>query len=57
MGCMGFIENNKAKCILSVLINTNLLEASRINDIERYFFTSSACVYNASKQKNTNRPG
>ncbi len=57
MGGMGFIENNKAECMLSVLINTNLLEASRINNIERYFFTSSACVYNASKQKNTNIPG
>lgn len=57
MGGMGFIENNKAECMLSVLINTNLLEASRVNNIERFFFTSSACVYNASKQKNTNIPG
>ena len=53
MGGMGFIENNKAECMLSVLINTNLLNASRINKVKRYFFSSSACVYNANKQKKT----
>ncbi len=52
MGGMGFIENNKAECMLSVLINTNLLRACVENKIERYFFSSSACVYNADKQKN-----
>ena len=51
MGGMGFIENNKAECMLSVLINTNLLRASLKNNIKKYFFSSSACVYNASKQK------
>ena len=50
MGGMGFIENNKAECMLSVLINTNLLRASLKNKIKKYFFSSSACVYNASKQ-------
>ena len=50
MGGMGFIENNKAECMLSVLINTNLLRSSKINNIKKYFFSSSACVYNASKQ-------
>ena len=53
MGGMGFIENNKAECMLSVLINTNLLRASLINKVKKYFFSSSACVYNGSKQKNT----
>ncbi len=53
MGGMGFIENNKAECMLSVLINTNLLRASLINKVQKYFFSSSACVYNSSKQKNT----
>tara|TARA_B110000483_G_scaffold241776_1_gene325676 strand:- start:1099 stop:2091 length:993 start_codon:yes stop_codon:yes gene_type:complete len=52
MGGMGFIENNKAECMLSVLINTNLLRACIKNDVKKYFFSSSACVYNASKQKN-----
>jgi len=53
MGGMGFIENNKAECMLSVLINTNLLRASLSNKVKKYFFSSSACVYNADKQKNT----
>jgi nucleoside-diphosphate-sugar epimerase len=51
MGGMGFIENNKALCMLSVLINTHLLVAARERDVERYFFSSSACVYAAGKQR------
>jgi GDP-D-mannose 3',5'-epimerase len=51
MGGMGFIENNKALCMLSVLINTHLLMASRESAVERFFFASSACVYNADKQR------
>lgn len=54
MGGMGFIENNKALCMLSVLINTHLLVASREAGVERFFFASSACVYNAEKQKSPN---
>ncbi len=54
MGGMGFIESNKALCMLSVLINTHLLVASRDADVERFFFASSACVYNADKQKSPN---
>ena len=50
MGGMGFIENNKAECMLSVLVNTNLLRACILNKIKKYFFSSSACVYNAEKQ-------
>jgi GDP-D-mannose 3', 5'-epimerase len=50
MGGMGFIEHNKALCMLSVLINTHLLQAARREEIERYFFASSACVYAAGKQ-------
>ncbi len=53
MGGMGFIENNKAECMLSVLINTNLLRAAVENKSKKYLFTSSACVYNADKQKET----
>ena len=53
MGGMGFIENNKAECMLSVLINTNMLRACLINNVKKYFYSSSACVYNASKQKET----
>jgi GDP-D-mannose 3', 5'-epimerase len=51
MGGMGFIENNKALCMLSVLVNTHLLLASREAGLKRFFFSSSACVYNADKQK------
>jgi GDP-D-mannose 3',5'-epimerase len=50
MGGMGFIENNKALCMLSVLINTHLLQAAKSAGVERYFFASSACVYAADKQ-------
>ena len=57
MGGMGFIENNKAECMLSVLINTNLLRACLINKVKKYFYSSSACVYNATKQKETFVPG
>ena len=57
MGGMGFIENNKAECMLSVLINTNLLRSCLKNKIKKYFFSSSACVYNASKQMQTFVPG
>lgn len=45
MGGMGFIENNKAKCMESVLINTHLLQASKENSVRRFFFSSTACVY------------
>jgi len=51
MGGMGFIELNKALCMLSVLINTHLLLAARKFEVERFFFSSSACVYNAEKQR------
>jgi nucleoside-diphosphate-sugar epimerase len=51
MGGMGFIENNKALCMLSVLINTHLLMAARDASVDRFFYASSACVYNADKQR------
>jgi nucleoside-diphosphate-sugar epimerase len=51
MGGMGFIENNKALCMLSVLINTHLLMAAKEQGATRFFYSSSACVYNGEKQK------
>ncbi len=51
MGGMGFIENNKAECMQSVLINTNLLIACKENKVKKYFFSSSACAYNKIKQQ------
>src|SRR6266568_2692765 len=50
MGGMGFIENNRALCMLSVLINTHMLMAARKFGAERFFYSSSACVYAADKQ-------
>lgn len=52
MGGMGFIEHNKALCMLSVLTNTHMLMASKDAGVSRFFFSSSACVYNAEKQTN-----
>jgi GDP-D-mannose 3',5'-epimerase len=54
MGGMGFIENNKALCMLSVLTNTHMLMAARDKGVERFFYSSSACVYNGEKQTNPN---
>jgi len=54
MGGMGFIENNKALCMLSVLTNTHMLVAAREKGVERFFYSSSACVYNGEKQTNPN---
>ena len=51
---MGFIEANKAACMLSVLINTQMLEAAKDNGCERYFYSSSACVYADDRQRDPN---
>jgi GDP-D-mannose 3',5'-epimerase len=50
MGGMGFIENHKCLCMISVLINTHLLLAAREFGVKRFFYSSSACVYNGDKQ-------
>ena len=52
MGGMGFIENNKALCMLSVLTNTHMLQAAQQHGVKRFFYSSSACVYNGEKQVN-----
>jgi GDP-D-mannose 3',5'-epimerase len=57
MGGIGFIESNKARCMLSVLINTHLLMAARDAGVRRYFYASSACVYAAGKQASPDVPG
>jgi GDP-D-mannose 3',5'-epimerase len=51
MGGMGFIELNKGLCMISVLINTHLLMGAREHGAKRFFYASSACVYNGDKQK------
>jgi GDP-D-mannose 3', 5'-epimerase len=57
MGGMGFIEKNKALCMLTVLINTHLLKASREAGVARFFYASSACVYAHDKQTDPNVTG
>ena len=54
MGGMGFIETHKAECMLSVLINTHMLVAAKEAGTERFFYSSSACVYNGDKQTDAN---
>src|SRR6266849_7167322 len=56
MGGMGFIEHNKALCMLSVLINTHMLQAAVKFGVKRFFYSSSACVYNGDKQKTYEAP-
>jgi len=57
MGGIGFIESNKAKCMLSVLINTHLLSSAELAHVQRFFFSSSACVYAQDKQSDPNISG
>jgi GDP-D-mannose 3',5'-epimerase len=57
MGGMGFIEKNRALCMLSVLINTHLLMAARPAGVRRFFYASSACVYAHDKQTDANMTG
>ncbi len=54
MGGMGFIEKNKALCMLSVLTNTHMLMAAKDTRAKNFFYSSSACVYNATKQTDSN---
>lgn len=51
MGGMGFIEHHKALCMLSVLTNTHMLQAAQARGVRRFFYSSSACVYNVDKQR------
>jgi len=50
MGGMGFIENNKALCMLSVLINTHMVMSSQKHGVDRFFYSSSACIYPGYRQ-------
>ena len=54
MGGMGFIEKNKALCMLSVLTSTHMLLAAKEAGVKRFFYSSSACVYNGDKQRVAN---
>jgi nucleoside-diphosphate-sugar epimerase len=54
MGGMGFIERFRVECLRSILINTHLIEAAYRARVHRYFYASSACVYNTQLQQNPN---
>ena len=55
MGGMGFISANHAKILYNnTLINFHTLEAAKTNQVKRYFFTSSACVYPEYRQTDAN---
>ncbi len=54
MGGMGFIETHKAECMLTVLISTHMLLAAKDAGVQKFFYSSSACVYNADKQRDEN---
>ena len=52
MGGIGYITANHADISRNnILINAHMLEASRQNGVQRFLFSSSACVYNQAKQK------
>src|SRR5437764_9864096 len=51
VGGVGYLQREKARCMLSVLINTHLLLAARDAGVGAYFYASSACVYSAAKQQ------
>ena len=51
MGGIEFLTTHKAACMLSVLINTHMLLAAQQHRVERFFYSSSACVYNVDKQQ------
>src|ERR1044071_7535728 len=56
MGGMGFIETHKAECMLSVLVSTHMLVAAKEAGVPRFFYSSSACVYNGDKQPRADGP-
>ena len=53
MGGIGFIEKNRLDCMLSVLINAHLIQSSIRRGVGKYFFSSTACVYNTLRQNTT----
>lgn len=51
MGGIGFIERSRIECLRNILIHAHLIEAAYQAGVQRYFFSSSACVYNKELQK------
>lgn len=58
MGGIGYIANHHGGLAKNnVLISTHLLEASRVNQVDRFFYSSSACVYPQYKQNEADVAG
>jgi GDP-D-mannose 3', 5'-epimerase len=55
MGGMGFISNHHAQILYNnSLINLHTLEAAKTNNVKRYLYTSSACIYPEHLQEDAN---
>jgi GDP-D-mannose 3',5'-epimerase len=58
MGGMGFIVSNQSVLLYNnTMISFNMLEAARQNAAKRYFYSSTACVYNEALQTDPANPG
>lgn len=58
MGGMGFIQSNHSVLFYNnTMISFNVCEAARANGCKKFFYSSSACVYNESAQLETDNPG
>jgi len=58
MGGMGFIVSNESVLSFNnTAISMNMLEAARRAGASRFFYASSACVYNEAKQEDPENPG
>ena len=51
MGGMGFIQTHRIECLRSILIRVHMVESAYRAGAQRYFFSSSACVYNTTLQQ------
>ena len=57
MGGMGFIEENKTLCMLSVVPDTNTIRAAHKNGVKKFLFASTACVYSSIYQNEASTKG
>lgn len=58
MGGVGFIETVHAELMHdNVLIDSNMLESAKINEVKKFFYSSSACIYPVYKQEKKRNPG
>ncbi|MGC8624693.1 MAG: NAD-dependent epimerase/dehydratase family protein [Phycisphaerae bacterium] len=52
MGGMRCLELHREENTISMLLNTHLFPAAIKNRVRRFYYPSSACIYNAEKQTN-----